>query len=207
MTMQALLAQGIQQLNIAVSQRQQTQLLKLLDALLKWNKVYNLTAITDTEQALKLHLLDSLAVVPFWQFTQTLDVGTGAGFPGLPLAMVLPEQKFHLLDSNSKKIRFIRQQIHELGLSNVTAFHCRVEEHTLNNYDCITSRAFASLTDMLQTTNRLLLDNGKWMALKGVYSAEEVSHIPSFAKEVSCHSLVVPGIDAERCIIELIKTK
>jgi 16S rRNA (guanine527-N7)-methyltransferase len=200
-----LIERGVSAMQLQLTSQQITQLESLLSELLKWNKAYNLTAIKDPHEALKLHILDSLAVLPYWQFKKTLDVGTGAGFPGLPLAIALPQQEFHLLDSNSKKIRFIRQQIHALKLSNVSAHHCRIEAHPNGQYDCVTSRAFASLTDMLNATENQLVEGGRWMALKGVYSEQEVKEMPQWAQLVSYHSLKVPNLTAERCVIEIAK--
>ncbi|MET1256501.1 16S rRNA (guanine(527)-N(7))-methyltransferase RsmG [Aliikangiella maris] len=197
------LQQGVEQLALNLTQKQIDQLSYLLSQLLKWNKTYNLTAITEADEALKLHLLDSLAIVPYWTFRKTLDVGTGPGFPGLPLAIALPELEFHLLDSNSKKIRFIRQQIHELGLTNVTPHHARVEAFQSEVYDCVVSRAFASLKDMLQMTQHLVAQDGCWMAMKGEYLPSELEEIPKWAKEVNTYRLSVPKLNAKRCIIQL----
>ena len=197
------LTKGVESLKLDLSSEQIGQLAELQSQLLKWNKTFNLTAISDEDEALKLHLLDSLAIVPFWQFKKTLDVGTGAGFPGLPLAISLPDQEFHLLDSNSKKIRFIRQQIHHLGLKNVTAIHARVEKHTPQDYDCIVSRAFASLEDMVNWSKHLLVDNGYWMAMKGVFEDSEIKQLPPFAHFEEMYPLHVPGLMADRCLIKL----
>ena len=197
------LGAGIDALQISLSSEQVGQLWTLQNQLLKWNKTYNLTAISDPKEVLQLHLLDSLSLVPYWRFQLTLDVGTGAGFPGLPLAIALPEQQFHLLDSNSKKIRFIRQQIHQLGLKNVTAFHSRVEDHQAQGYDAIVSRAFASLSDMVELTDHLLKSEGSWMAMKGIYQQEEINALPVAVAQNALHRLNVPGLDAERCLIEL----
>jgi 16S rRNA (guanine527-N7)-methyltransferase len=197
------LGAGIDALQISLSSEQVDQLWTLQNQLLKWNKTYNLTAISDPKEVLQLHLLDSLSLVPYWRFPQTLDVGTGAGFPGLPLAIALPEQQFHLLDSNSKKIRFIRQQVHQLGLKNVAAFHCRVEDHQAQGYDAIVSRAFASLSDMVELTDHLLKSEGSWMAMKGIYQQEEINALPAAVTQNALHRLNVPGLDAERCLIEL----
>lgn len=201
--MKELLNCGIDKLGLSLSGSQLDKLIELQVQLLKWNSAFNLTAITNQDEVLKLHLLDSLAVVPYWHFYKTLDVGTGAGFPGLPLAIALPDQQFHLLDSNSKKIRFIRQQIHHLGLSNVEVFHCRVEEHQVRDYDVIVSRAFSSIVSMLELTEPLLAMSGRWMAMKGVYSQEEIQQIPAKFEEIQMNFLNIPGLNAERCLIEL----
>lgn len=201
------LAEGVKQLNLDLSQAQLNQLTELQNQLMKWTKAFNLTAITDPDQVLRLHLLDSLAVVPYWQatgFSKTLDVGTGAGFPGLPLAIALPDQAFHLLDSNGKKTRFILQQVHHLGLTNVTVHHSRVEQHAIKDYDCVTSRAFASLVDMVKLTQPLLKSGGRWMAMKGIYDPEEVKCLPATIREIKYHNLNIPGSNAERCLIELV---
>lgn len=202
------LTKAVQQLGLELTTTQLEQLVELQQQLQKWTKTFNLTAITNNEQVLTHHLLDSLALVPYWRFDKTLDVGTGAGFPGLPLAIALPDKQFHLLDSNSKKIRFIRQQIHYLDLKNVVTHHSRVEQLQLPDkneqaYDCIVSRAFASLSDMVNLTHSLLAADGRWIAMKGIYSKQEIDEIPPWVKEVSCLPLSIPGLDAQRCLIEL----
>ena len=197
------LEQGLCKLAVEATDHQKKQLNDLLVNLLKWNKSYNLTAITDPSQALTLHLLDSLAVFPYIKQPRIIDVGTGAGFPGLPLAIMLPEVSFSLLDSNSKKIRFIRQIIHQLDLDNVEAIHSRVEQHKFQ-YDGVISRAFASLEDMINLTQHLLSPSGVWLAMKGVYSKEEVLSISDKAVETACYKLEVPNLSAERCLIELV---
>lgn len=201
------LTRAVNQLRLTLTPSQIEQLNELLTQLLKWNKAFNLTAISDPQEALKLHLLDSLVVVPHWRFQRALDVGTGAGFPGLPLAIVLPDYEFHLLDSNSKKIRFIRQQIHQLGLTNVTAHHSRLEKFQSEKFDAIVSRAFASLTDMVNMSEHLLRADGRWMAMKGVYSKDEVEKLPSGVEVIQVNDLAVPGLNAERCLIEIKRGK
>lgn len=202
--LQALL-KGTESLGLKLNQNQLEQLIDLQNKLVKWNKVFNLTAITDEKLILQLHLLDSLSLVPFWNFEKTLDVGTGAGFPGLPLAIALPDKTFHLLDSNSKKTRFIQQQIHHLNISNVVIHHARIEQHKINNYDAIVSRAFASITDMLNASEKLLAKNGRWMAMKGVYPEKELAELPAWAKQENIHNIDLPGLDAQRCVVELSK--
>ena len=207
------LLQGVETLNLSLNADQIEKLVELQAQLMKWTKAFNLTAITDENEILKLHLLDSLAVVPYWNkknvagknISKTLDVGTGAGFPGLPLAIALPEQEFHLLDSNSKKIRFIRQQIHHLGLNNVQVFHSRVQDHEIKDYDCIVSRAFASISDMVEMTQSLVAKDGCWMAMKAQYSEEEKLELPDWIKQVNAHQLTIPWLSAQRCLIELVK--
>lgn len=197
------LKQGLDSLSIEASIDQQVKLITLLEQLVKWNKAYNLTAIKDPMEGLTLHLLDSLTVLPFIQQQTILDVGTGAGFPGLPLAIMLPEVKFTLLDSNSKKIRFIRQQIHQLELGNVEVIHSRVEQVKDKLFDGIISRAFASVQDMVKMTQHLLGANGHWLAMKGQYSVQEVKDLADEIEQVACHQLQVPDLSAARCLIEL----
>jgi len=207
------LTQGVETLELNLTTEQIEKLVELQAQLMKWTKAFNLTAITDENEVLKLHLLDSLAVVPYWntknrlekKFSKTLDVGTGAGFPGLPLAIALPEQEFHLIDSNSKKIRFIRQQIHHLGLKNVQVFHSRVQDHQITDYDCVVSRAFASISDMVEMTQPLIAENGCWMAMKAQYSDEEKGELPDWIEEVGAYQLTIPWLSAQRCLIELVK--
>lgn len=198
------LVTGLDCLELKSTLQQQSKLLTLLEQLLKWNKSYNLTAIKEPMEGLSLHLLDSLAVIPYIRQQRILDVGTGAGFPGLPLAIMLPKLKFTLLDSNSKKIRFIRQQIHFLNLDNVSVIHSRVEQLHGPCFDGIISRAFASITDMVQMTGHLLDQNGCWLAMKGHYAKEEIAALSGNVKEQAVYELQIPGLSAKRCLIELV---
>lgn len=197
------LKRSLDSLNISVKEQQQIKLLKLLQQLLKWNKAYNLTAITDENEALKLHILDSLAVAPLIEQDELIDVGTGPGFPGLPLAILLPNKRFTLLDSNSKKIRFILQIKHELGLDNVEAVHSRVEDFSSKQFPAVISRAFASIEDMVELTRHLLAPGGCWLAMKAQYQNEEVDYPRLAVKEVANHAIEVPGLNAQRCLIEI----
>jgi len=201
--LEPLLSKGLQNLSVDASSEQKEKLLLLLEQLMRWNKTYNLTAIKNSKDALTLHLLDSLAVLPYITQANLLDVGTGAGFPGLPLAIMLPNVQFTLLDSNSKKIRFIRQQIHLLHLKNVDVIHSRVEDPQEKRYDGIISRAFASIKDMVGLTRHLLSDDGVWLALKGQYNQQEIDDLSECATKIVHHSLDVPNLSAERCLIEL----
>jgi len=199
-------------LGLAISDSQKQQLLLLLQQLLKWNKTYNLTAIKDPQQALTHHILDSLSVIPFLQqqiieskhpqSKSLIDVGTGAGFPGLPIAIMCPELMVSLLDSNSKKIRFIRQVTHQLQLQQVKVIHSRVENHSKHQYNWVISRAFASTADMIKLTQHLLAEQGSWLAMK---AQDEQMDDLNASKVVNCHvhPLQVPSLDAKRCLLEL----
>jgi 16S rRNA (guanine527-N7)-methyltransferase len=197
------LAEGLSKLNIKATEQQQGKLIVLLEQLLKWNKAYNLTSITDPVEALKLHLLDSLSVAPLVTQEQVIDVGTGPGFPGLPLAILKPNSQFTLLDSNSKKIRFITQVKHQLGLANVEAVHARVEEYTAKQFPAVISRAFASIEDMVNLTRHLLAENGRWLAMKAQFQNEPVDFERLNIQQLANHELFVPGISAQRCLVEL----
>ena len=187
-----------------------------LDLMLKWNRVFNLTAITARDQMITHHLVDSLAIVPTLDRLlagqtqpRLLDVGTGAGLPGIPLAVTRPDWHLTLLDSNSKKTAFVTQAVAELGLTNVTVNTGRVEQlhhATHEHYDAIVSRAFSSLLDFVNGTRHLLADDGTWVAMKGVVPQDEIQALPY---DIECSAVVpvdVPGLDAERHLI-LMKAK
>ncbi|NVK23122.1 MAG: 16S rRNA (guanine(527)-N(7))-methyltransferase RsmG [Kangiellaceae bacterium] len=194
-------------LGVELSNTQAEQLLSYLSSLLKWNKAFNLTAITNPEQALHLHLLDSIAVSPAIQsYDSLLDVGTGGGLPGIPLAILNPQKEFSLLDTNSKKTRFLKQVSYELGLKNVTVINKRVQDFShQSGYACILSRAFASLQDMVQWTEHLLAEEGHWLAMKGQYPQQELDELSSDIALVDSKQVTVPDVDAERYFIYLTK--
>lgn len=182
------------------------KLIAYLALLQKWNKVYNLTAIRDPEEMFIKHILDSVVVAPLVKGDRMIDVGTGGGLPGIPLAILFPERQVDLLDSNSKKTRFLIQVKAELALRNVEVIHHRVENFQPEVlYDAIVSRAFASLTDMVHWTHHLLVQDGFWWALKSQRSEEEVSGLPEFVKIAQIYPLTVPGLDAERTLIQAAK--
>ncbi|MHC9511909.1 16S rRNA (guanine(527)-N(7))-methyltransferase RsmG [Kangiella sp. M94] len=190
---------------IDLSDEDSGRLLNYLSLLLKWNKAFNLTAITKPEEALDLHLLDSVAVSPAIQdYRSLLDVGTGGGLPGIPLAILNPDKEFTLLDTNSKKTRFLKQVVYELGLDNVTVINQRVQDfENQSGYACILSRAFASLSDMVLWTKHLLAEDGHWLAMKGQYPHQELDELPKTVELVKAHEVKLPGVNASRWFIYL----
>jgi len=194
----ALLAQT----SLVVSDPQKQQLLQLVGLLHKWNKAYNLTSVREPDDMLVKHILDSLVVSPWLQGSRFIDVGTGPGLPGLPLAILNPDKQFVLLDSLGKRIRFIRQVIHELGLTNVTPVQSRVEDYQPEQgFDGVLSRAFASLLDMLAWCHHLPSAEGRFLALKGVCPDEELTCLPAGLTLQAVQPLQVPELGAERHLI------
>jgi 16S rRNA (guanine527-N7)-methyltransferase len=190
----------------ALSFRTQEQLIRYLDLLTQWNKVVNLTSITDPEQMVFLHILDSLSIHPYLKGEKIIDVGTGAGLPGIPLALFYPEKSFTLIDSNNKKIRFLTQVAHELKLKNVEIIHARCEDYRpVGKFDSVLSRAFSSIQVMLGTTQHLAAFDGLFLAMKGVYPEQEIREIPVEFKLVAVHRLVIHGMKAERHLVCLAK--
>ncbi len=200
---QSLLA-GLETLNISLDENKIAQLLGFVKLLEKWNKAYNLTAIRNKEAMIGLHLLDSLAVAPYIQGPRVIDIGTGAGLPGIPLAIYYPNIHFTLLDSNAKKTRFVQQAILELGLKNIAVSHTRVEQfEPEQTFDTVITRAFASLPDILKLTTRLLSDQGILLAMKG-----QAADIPELENaQTTIIPIHVPDIDAERCLVKIQLTK
>lgn len=188
--------------SIVLSDQQKHQLVRLVELLDKWNKAYNLTSVRDPQEMLVKHILDSIVIAPYLHGQHFIDVGTGPGLPGLPLAIVQPDKQFVLLDSLGKRIRFIRQVIMELGLTNVTAVQSRVEDYQpAVSFDGVLSRAFASLQDMLSWCHHLPAEQGVFLALKGLYPHDELAGLPPEFLLVESHRLSVPELDAERHII------
>jgi 16S rRNA (guanine527-N7)-methyltransferase len=197
------LARGIKELGLELSSDKQQKLLDYLALLQKWNRVYNLTAIRNAEQMVSLHLLDSLSVLPYLWPGKWLDVGCGAGLPGLVLAIARPEWKFTLLDSNSKKTSFVQQAVIELNLQNVTVYCARVEEMPADEkFDGIISRAFADTADFVKLTRNLLAENGRWAAMKGT-PEQELKRLPGDVAVERIVPLSVTGLNAARCLVLL----
>jgi 16S rRNA (guanine527-N7)-methyltransferase len=196
-----ILVSGIATLNLKVTDQQVDQLLNFIKLIEKWNKAYNLTAIRDRDEMARLHILDSLAIVPHIEGQRIIDIGTGAGLPGIPLAICLPEVGFTLLDSNAKKTRFVQQVVLELKLKNVEVLHSRVENyHPEQTYDAVLTRAFASLPDIVKLTAHLLSKEGVLLAMKGQSLDVELAEITA---KKSVISVSVPGTDVERCLVRI----
>ncbi len=199
MSNREILQRGIAQLGIELGTDAQQKLLEYLTLLHKWNKVYNLTAIRDPQQMVSNHLLDSLAVAPYLWSGRWLDVGCGAGLPGMVLAIARPDWQFTLLDSNSKKTSFVQQAIIDLKLSNAAVRCARAEEWKPDEkFDGIISRAFAEIADFIEATRHLLSDGGRWVAMKGRMLEQETKQLPADVKIEQLISLHVPGLKAAR---------
>jgi 16S rRNA (guanine527-N7)-methyltransferase len=204
MTLSAQLTAGLERLKLALNAEQQGRLLDYLALMQKWNRVYNLTAVREPENMLYQHLLDSLAVWPYVGAESLLDVGTGAGLPGIPLAIATPDLRVTLLDSNHKKTSFLRQACIELKLSNVTVECTRVDVFQPQQpFDSVISRAFSDLTEFVRLSVRLCRPGGRLLAMKGVYPAEELSRLPAEFARHEVFPLDVPGLDAQRHLVIL----
>ncbi|WP_249976370.1 16S rRNA (guanine(527)-N(7))-methyltransferase RsmG [Vreelandella olivaria] len=197
------LDEGLAALGLTVSTLQRDQLLSLLALLHKWNRAYNLTAVRDVEEMVSRHVLDSAAVAPYVHGPRLLDVGAGPGLPGLVLAILKPELQVTLLDSNGKKVRFQRQAIMELGLTNAIPTQVRVEQFHGHAFDQVISRAFASLVDFVTITQDLPAANGQWLAMKGPGADDELRELPEGVALKERHLLSVPFETAERQLLIL----
>ena len=196
------LAGGLQALGVSLNDAQQQALLDYRDLLVKWNRAYNLTAVRDPGEMIQRHLLDSLSVLAHLDDRDTLDVGTGAGLPGIPLAIALPDCHFTLLDSNGKKTRFLNQARSTLGLQNIDVIHGRVEAQTpARDYLAVLSRAFASLGDMIDGCHQLSGPDGEFLAMKGQRPDEEIEAVRDRLASLSITDLDVPGLEEARCLV------
>lgn len=194
--LKTLLTQGLKQFDL---QSLDTPLLEYLLLLNKWNAAYNLTAVRDLESMINKHILDSLAILPWIKGARILDVGTGAGLPGIPLSIAKPDMQFVLLDSNGKKIRFLNEVKRKLDLKNLEIVQFRVENyHPDQGFDTVTSRAFSSLEQMIHWTQHLIAEEGIWLAMKGRYPDTELNTIQ---QKYRVEGYTVDGVDGERCCV------
>ena len=190
---------------MTLSEQDASRLVKLLDELVRWNQTYNLTAITKPQEMVTHHLLDSLAIQADLQGDTVADVGTGAGFPGLPLAVVNPQRRFTLIDSNGKKARFVSHAARLLQLTNVESLHARVESAT-GTFDTVIARAFAALPDLLPAVAGLCERNTRVLAMKGKWPTVELERLPAGWQVEFSRRIEVPGLGEERCVIALRRT-
>jgi 16S rRNA (guanine527-N7)-methyltransferase len=196
------LSAGIAAMGLTLPAGAEQKLLAYLALLDKWNRVYNLTAVRDAERMVSHHLLDSLAAVPYFQGETVLDVGSGGGLPGIPLAIARPDLQVTLIDSIAKKTAFLLQAKAELGLGNLAVVTGRVEDfRPATGFDIITSRAFSDLKEFVNLTRHLLKPGGRWLAMKGLYPHEEIAFLTDRAKVSADYALVVPGLEASRHLI------
>lgn len=196
------LADGAGAMGLALDTGRQEKLLAFLALLSKWNRAYNLTAVREPRDMVARQLFDSLSILPFITAERVLDVGAGGGLPGLPLAIARSDIQFVLLDSNSKKTRFLTQCVLELGLENVEVIHGRAEScQPAQRFDQITSRAFTSLPNLVTWCGGLLADEGQFLAMKGQFPDDEVSALPSPWQVDARHRLEYPGCEGERHIL------
>lgn len=193
---------GLLGLGLTLDQDTQQRLLDYIALIQKWNRVYNLTAIREPEKMVSRHLLDSLAVAPHLQAKRLLDVGSGAGLPGIPLALAKPDTQVMLLDSNHKKAAFLNQAVMELKLDNAEVCTERVEHHrTQNRYDAIISRAFSEMGEFVRISRHLLVPGGVIIAMKGLHPYDEIAKLPPGCNVRQVLPLAIPGLDGARHLV------
>ncbi|ELE5796381.1 16S rRNA (guanine(527)-N(7))-methyltransferase RsmG [Salmonella enterica] len=196
------LSRLLDEAGISLTDRQKNHLVAYVGMLDKWNKAYNLTSVRDPAEMIVRHILDSIVVAPYLQGQRFIDVGTGPGLPGIPLAIVLPDAHFTLLDSLGKRVRFLRQVQHELKLENITPVQSRVEAYPSEPpFDGVISRAFASLSDMVSWCRHLPGDKGRFYALKGQLPEDEIASLPNNFSVESVEKLRVPQLEGERHLV------
>lgn len=194
-------------LGAALDAAQAARLLQLLDELDDWNQRMNLTAIRDRSQQISKHVLDSLSVQPYLRGQRIADIGTGAGFPGLPLALVNPERQFTLVDSTAKKLRFVDHVATLLGLANVTTVHTRAEDYKpRERFDCILARAVGPIENFVKWCGHLCVSGGRLLAMKGRSPDAELELLPTGWKVAAIHRLQVPTLDEERHLVEICRS-
>lgn len=200
------LADGINQLNLTIDAKKQESLLAYLEQLAKWNKAYNLSGIKEPARMLSIHILDSLSILPFINEKSILDVGTGAGLPGIPLAICNPNKEVSLLDSVGKKTRFLFQVSALLNLENVDVINDRVENYrSEHSFDIVISRAYSSLSQFISQTRHLLGEKSKLLAMKGLFPQAEINDLPDDFKLLETHELQIPGEAGARHLLVITK--
>jgi 16S rRNA (guanine527-N7)-methyltransferase len=198
---------GAAELGIPLSGEQAGQLLRLLDELDDWNQRMNLTAIRERGQQITKHLLDSLSIHSHLRGTRIADIGTGAGFPGLPLAVALPQLDLTLVDSTAKKLKFVEHVAQTLGLRNVQTVHTRAEDYRpKERFDCVVSRAVGPIETFVTWSGHLCVGGGRLLAMKGRYPTDELANIPNGWKLAAVHRLNIPGLDEQRHLVELCRS-
>ncbi len=197
----------LSKLTLSVSESQCEKLVDFVLMMHKWNKAYNLTSVRDPEQMLVKHILDSIVIGPHLDRDTYIDVGTGPGLPGIPLAIIHPDKQFVLLDSLGKRVRFMKQAGFDLGLTNITPVQSRVESYSSHlKLDGVLSRAFASLKDMLYWCQHLVDSEGEFLALKGQFPEQEIEQMPTDFKIIETIALTVPDLEGERHLLKIKKT-
>jgi 16S rRNA (guanine527-N7)-methyltransferase len=198
------LAAGVAKLGISLEPAQLDALAALAAELADWNTRVNLTAITAPDEVVDKHLLDSLAVLPLLKGLAVADVGSGAGFPGLPLAIADPDRRFTLIESTGKKVKFIRHAVAKLALPNVEVVLGRAESYRpVRTFDAVVARALGPLAEFVRVAGHLAGRGGRLLAMKGKVPEAELAALPPGWKAVAVHPVAVPGLDAERCVVEL----
>jgi 16S rRNA (guanine527-N7)-methyltransferase len=202
------LKEGLQPLGVTPTGREIAGFVHLLRLLDQWNQAFNLTAVRDLDEMVSLHILDSISARPFLHGRTVLDVGTGAGFPGLPLAMLEPERQFALLDSGGKKVRFVRHAIGELDIGNVTVVQTRIEDYEPTAvFDTVMCRAFSTLGKFIGTCGRLAGADGRLLAMKGRYPDDELGSVPAGWEPVEIANVRIPGAAIQRHIAVFQRTQ
>ncbi len=197
-----LLVEGLREFGLDQALAGDDRLMEYITELMNWNRVYNLTSVRKPNEIVTRHILDSLSIIPHLRGQRILDIGTGAGLPGIPLAVACPEREFFLLDSSSKKLRFVQQTIAILGLDNVVLEHVRVENyHPDERFDTVICRAFSDLHDLYRHAAQLCTAEGRILAMKGVYPMAEIEGLDDKSVIEDVVSIHVPGLDAERHLV------
>lgn len=204
MSIEQVLRSRLQDLGLGLGPEVQERLLRFITLLSKWNRVYNLTSVRDPKRMVTVHILDSLSVLDHLRGPRILDVGTGPGFPGIPLALARPAWEFVLVDSNGKKTRFVQQAVTELEIRNVSVVRTRVEDfHPDLGFDSVVSRAFRSISDMLRCCQLNISSDTEVLAMKGLYPEAELTHLPEGFSVREVVVLNTPGIDGERHLVRI----